>query len=122
MTRSSKPVHEHILDFDDDFERTLRKRRNQQESNPPSPEPDLEEQVLEEEDLTAQVGGEVQGWLWTTVHSKSFPPRVWIMRHHCVSNIPWLPKVKPKSSSYSQVCSTTFQSSIGCPWRIRTNI
>ncbi|CAN6691744.1 unnamed protein product [Malus baccata var. baccata] len=62
MTRSSRPVHEHILDFDDDFERTLRRRRNQQESNPPSPEPDLEEQVLEErEDLTAQVGGEVQG-------------------------------------------------------------
>ncbi|KAM1331215.1 hypothetical protein ACFX14_043846 [Malus domestica] len=49
MTRSSQPVHEHILDFDDDFERTLR-RRNQQESNPPSPEPDLEEQVLEEEE------------------------------------------------------------------------
>ncbi|CAN6573211.1 unnamed protein product [Malus baccata var. baccata] len=62
MTRSSRPVREHILDFDDDFERTLRRRRNQQESNPPSPEPDLEEQVLEEEeDPTAQVGGEVQG-------------------------------------------------------------
>ncbi|CAN6695198.1 unnamed protein product [Malus baccata var. baccata] len=59
---SSQPVREHILDFDDDFERTLRRRRNQQESNPPSPEPDLEEQVLEEEeDPTAQVGGEVQG-------------------------------------------------------------
>ncbi|CAN6712691.1 unnamed protein product [Malus baccata var. baccata] len=62
MTRSSQPVREHILDFDDDFERTLRRRRNQQESNPPSLEPDLEEQVLEEEeDPTAQVGGEVQG-------------------------------------------------------------
>ncbi|CAN6723554.1 unnamed protein product [Malus baccata var. baccata] len=62
MTRSSKPVREHILDFDDDFERTLKRRRNQQESNPPSPEPDLEEQVLgEEEDPTAQVGGEGQG-------------------------------------------------------------
>ncbi|KAM1362778.1 hypothetical protein ACFX2H_027559 [Malus domestica] len=50
MTRSSQPVREHILDFDDDFEKTLRRRRNQQESNPPSPEPDLEEQVLEEEE------------------------------------------------------------------------
>ncbi|KAM1728959.1 hypothetical protein ACFX12_019413 [Malus domestica] len=49
MTRSSQPVREHILDFDDNFERTLR-RRNQQESNPPSPKPDLEEQVLEEEE------------------------------------------------------------------------
>ncbi|CAN6579468.1 unnamed protein product [Malus baccata var. baccata] len=62
MTQSSRPVCEHILDFDDDFERTLRRRRNQQESNPPSPEPDLEEQVLEEEEEpTTQVGGEVQG-------------------------------------------------------------
>ncbi|KAM1754635.1 hypothetical protein ACFX1T_006919 [Malus domestica] len=50
MTRSSQPVREHILDFDDDCERTLRRRRNQQESNPPSHEPDLEEQVLEEEE------------------------------------------------------------------------
>ncbi|CAN6677835.1 unnamed protein product [Malus baccata var. baccata] len=45
MTRSSQPVHEHILDFDDDFERTLRRRRNQQQK----------------EDPTAQVGGEDQG-------------------------------------------------------------
>ncbi|CAN6542445.1 unnamed protein product [Malus baccata var. baccata] len=45
MTRSSRPVHEHILDFDDDFERTLRRRRNQQQK----------------EDPTAQVGGEDQG-------------------------------------------------------------
>ncbi|KAM1721221.1 hypothetical protein ACFX12_022783 [Malus domestica] len=62
MTRSSKPVREHILDFDDDFERTVRRRRNQQESNPPSPEPDLEEQVLEEEEEpTAQMGEQDQG-------------------------------------------------------------
>ncbi|KAM1584562.1 hypothetical protein ACFX1Z_037528 [Malus domestica] len=45
MTRSSRPVREHILDFDDDFERTLRRRRNQQHK----------------EDPTAQVGGEEQG-------------------------------------------------------------
>ncbi|CAN6567510.1 unnamed protein product [Malus baccata var. baccata] len=44
MTRSSRPVREHILDFDDDFERTLRRRRNQQHK----------------EDPTAQVGGEAQ--------------------------------------------------------------
>ncbi|KAB2595522.1 hypothetical protein D8674_030972 [Pyrus ussuriensis x Pyrus communis] len=36
MTRSSKPVREHILDFDDDFERTLRKQKNQQNPTPPS--------------------------------------------------------------------------------------
>ncbi|KAM2192567.1 hypothetical protein ACFX1Q_028236 [Malus domestica] len=45
MTRSSRPVREHILGFDDDFERTLRRRRNQQQK----------------EDPTAQVGGEAQG-------------------------------------------------------------
>ncbi|KAM2016478.1 hypothetical protein ACFX16_046887 [Malus domestica] len=62
MTRSSRPIREHILDFDDDFERTLRRTRNQQEHTPPSPEPDLEEQVLEEEeDPTARVDEEEQG-------------------------------------------------------------
>ncbi|CAN6560744.1 unnamed protein product [Malus baccata var. baccata] len=61
MTRSSHPVREHILDFDDDFERTLRRRRNQQESNPLRLEPNLEEQVPEEEEIpTAQVGEVVQ--------------------------------------------------------------
>ncbi len=56
MTRSSKLVRENILDFDDDFERTLRRTRNQQDHNPPSPEPVFEEQVLEEEEQpTARV-------------------------------------------------------------------
>ncbi|KAM2574822.1 hypothetical protein TB2_006726 [Malus domestica] len=59
MTRSSHKVRENILDFDDDFERNLRRARNQQE---PIPEPDLEEEVLEEEEEpTAQVGEEDQG-------------------------------------------------------------
>ncbi|XP_068344163.1 uncharacterized protein [Pyrus communis] len=62
MTRSSQPIREHILDFDDDFERTLRRTRKQHESNPPSPESDLEEQVLEEEEEpTARVFEEPQG-------------------------------------------------------------
>ncbi|CAN6567639.1 unnamed protein product [Malus baccata var. baccata] len=61
MTQSSHPVREHILDFDDDFERTLRRRRNQQESNLLSLEPNLEEQVPEEEEIpTTQVGEVVQ--------------------------------------------------------------
>ncbi|KAM1389508.1 hypothetical protein ACFX2I_017482 [Malus domestica] len=83
MTRSSRPVHEHILDFDDDFEITLRRRRKQQHK----------------EDPTAQVGGEEQGIAMDNLRSRSLPPRVWIMPHHCVSNIPWLLKVKPKSLS-----------------------
>ncbi|KAM1049243.1 hypothetical protein ACFX2C_028366 [Malus domestica] len=43
MTRSSQPVHKHILDFDDDFERTLRRARNQQEPQPPQPAQIFEE-------------------------------------------------------------------------------
>ena len=50
MTRSSQSIRENILDFDSDFERILRRKRKQHESNPPSPEPNLEEQVLEEEE------------------------------------------------------------------------
>ena len=61
MTRSSQKVCENILDFDDDFERNLRRTRNQQE---PIPEPVLEEDVLEEEEEevpTAQEEEEEQG-------------------------------------------------------------
>ncbi|CAN6700796.1 unnamed protein product [Malus baccata var. baccata] len=46
MTRSSQPVREHIFDFDGDFERTLRRKKKGQESNPPSPKPELEEQEV----------------------------------------------------------------------------
>ncbi|CAN6557345.1 unnamed protein product [Malus baccata var. baccata] len=57
MTRSSQPVREHIFDFDGDFERTLERKKKLQESNPLSPEPDLEEQEVEvEEEPTARVG------------------------------------------------------------------
>ncbi|KAM2710253.1 hypothetical protein EV2_047833 [Malus domestica] len=56
MTRSSHPIREHILDFDDDFERTLRRNRNQQDQ---IPEPEREEHPLEEEDQpTTRVGEE----------------------------------------------------------------
>ncbi|KAM1216918.1 hypothetical protein ACFX2J_013148 [Malus domestica] len=50
MTRSSRPVREHIFDFDSDFERTLRRKKKVQESDPPSPEPELEEQEVEVEE------------------------------------------------------------------------
>ncbi|KAM2536696.1 hypothetical protein TB1_022110 [Malus domestica] len=50
MTRNSHPIREHILDFDDDFERTLRRNRNQQDRNPSIPEPELEEHPLEEKE------------------------------------------------------------------------
>ncbi|KAM2977306.1 hypothetical protein FF2_014259 [Malus domestica] len=61
MTRSSQPVHKHILDFDDDFERILRQARNQQEPQPSQPEPDLEEDKVEEqEEATTRTFEEVQ--------------------------------------------------------------
>ncbi|KAM2187668.1 hypothetical protein ACFX1X_029935 [Malus domestica] len=61
MTRSSQPVREHIFDFDNDFEQTLRKKMNQQESNPPSLDPMLEEEEVEEqEEAMAMVFEEAQ--------------------------------------------------------------
>ncbi|KAM1216969.1 hypothetical protein ACFX2J_013197 [Malus domestica] len=61
MTQSSQPVREHILDFDNDFEWTLRRKRNKQESNPPSPDPVLEEEEVEEQkEATAGIFEEVQ--------------------------------------------------------------
>ncbi|KAM1125210.1 hypothetical protein FF1_040546 [Malus domestica] len=61
MTRSSQPVHKHIFDFDDDFERTLRRARNQQDPQPSQPTPDLEENKVEEqEEAMARTFEEVQ--------------------------------------------------------------
>ncbi|KAM2425867.1 hypothetical protein ACFXTH_000140 [Malus domestica] len=61
MTRSSQPIHENILDFDDDFERTLRRKRNQQKPQPPQPAPDREEdEVQVEEEATTQIFEEEQ--------------------------------------------------------------
>ncbi|KAM1105929.1 hypothetical protein ACFX2B_002822 [Malus domestica] len=60
MTRSSQPVREHIFDFDSDFERTLRRKKRLQKSNPPSPESELEEQEVEiEEEATTRCEEEV---------------------------------------------------------------
>ncbi|KAM1747951.1 hypothetical protein ACFX12_008998 [Malus domestica] len=62
MTRSSQPIRANILDFDDDFERKLRRARNQEEHHPPNSESDLEENVQEdEEEATAWIFEEVQG-------------------------------------------------------------
>ncbi|KAM1631516.1 hypothetical protein ACFX2K_019523 [Malus domestica] len=61
MTRSSQPVHKHIFDFDDDFERTLRRAMNQQEPQSSQPAPDLkEDKVEEQEEATARTFEEVQ--------------------------------------------------------------
>ncbi|KAM1772011.1 hypothetical protein ACFX11_046760 [Malus domestica] len=61
MTRSSQPVHKHIFDFDDDFERTLRRARNQQDPQPSQPAPDLEEDKVEErEEATTRTFEKVQ--------------------------------------------------------------
>ncbi|KAM1006915.1 hypothetical protein ACFX2A_003629 [Malus domestica] len=61
MTRSSQPVHKHIFDFDDDFERTLRRARNQQDPQSSQPTPDLEkDKVEEQEEATTRTFEEVQ--------------------------------------------------------------
>ena len=49
MTRSSHPVQKHISDFDNDFERVLRRTKKQQEAQPSNLEPELEENKVEEE-------------------------------------------------------------------------
>ncbi|CAN6566329.1 unnamed protein product [Malus baccata var. baccata] len=62
MTRSSQTIRANIMDFDDDFERNLRRARNQQEHHPPNSESDLEENVQEEEEeAMAGIFEEVQG-------------------------------------------------------------
>ena len=48
MTRSSQTILENILDFDDDFERTLRRKRKTLEPDPPSPSSEVEIKKQEE--------------------------------------------------------------------------
>ncbi|CAN6707332.1 unnamed protein product [Malus baccata var. baccata] len=55
MTRSYNPVHEHILDFEDDFERELRRKRKNPEPSESSSNSEAEVEI-EEEEPTAQVG------------------------------------------------------------------
>ena len=50
MTRSSQPVCAHILEFDDDFERTLRRKRKNPEPSPPISEAESEEEEVAEEE------------------------------------------------------------------------
>ncbi|KAM1019176.1 hypothetical protein ACFX2C_040717 [Malus domestica] len=59
MTQSSHPVREHILDFDDDFERELRRKRKNPEPSESSSNSEAESE-FEEEGPTAIVGEVVQ--------------------------------------------------------------
>ncbi|CAN6679403.1 unnamed protein product [Malus baccata var. baccata] len=62
LPRSSQTIRANILEFDDNFERKLRRARNQQEHHPPNSESDLEEYVQEEEEeATAWIFEAVQG-------------------------------------------------------------
>ncbi|CAN6573186.1 unnamed protein product [Malus baccata var. baccata] len=55
MTRSSHPIREHILDFDDDFERELRRKKKNLEPSKSSSNSKAEVE-FEEEEPTARVG------------------------------------------------------------------
>ncbi|CAN6716633.1 unnamed protein product [Malus baccata var. baccata] len=55
MTRSSHPIREHILDFDDDFERELKQKRKNLEPSESSSISEAEVE-FEEEEPTARVG------------------------------------------------------------------
>ncbi|KAM1664409.1 hypothetical protein ACFXTN_039932 [Malus domestica] len=55
MTRSSHPIREHILDFDDDFERELRRKRKNPEPSESSSNSEVEVEI-EKEEPTVRVG------------------------------------------------------------------
>ncbi|KAM2539881.1 hypothetical protein TB2_025130 [Malus domestica] len=59
MTRSSHPIREHILDFNDDFERELRRKRKNPEPSESSSHSEAESE-FEEEESTERVGEVVQ--------------------------------------------------------------
>ncbi|KAM1000078.1 hypothetical protein ACFX1S_006895 [Malus domestica] len=55
MTRSSQPISAHILEFDDDFEQTLRRKRKQPKPNPPSSSSESKFEEKEEEEQAMAV-------------------------------------------------------------------
>ncbi|CAN6679072.1 unnamed protein product [Malus baccata var. baccata] len=55
MTRSSQPVRAHISEFDDNFERTLRRKRKVPEPSPPSSSSESEFEVKEETEKDMEV-------------------------------------------------------------------
>ncbi|KAM1315782.1 hypothetical protein ACFX2F_019508 [Malus domestica] len=50
MTRSSQTVHAHILDFNDDFERDLKRKRKHPEPSEPSSSSEAESEFEEVEE------------------------------------------------------------------------
>ncbi|KAM2160665.1 hypothetical protein TB1_043012 [Malus domestica] len=60
MTRSSHPIREHILDFDDDFERELRRKRKNPEPSESSSNSEAELYFEEEEEQPTATVGEVE--------------------------------------------------------------
>ena len=83
MTRSSQLVCGHILEFDDDFERTLRRKRKQPEFNPPSSSSEEEE---EEQDMAVD-----------NEQSRNFQPQDWTMPSLFAFNTLGQLKAKPMS-------------------------
>ncbi|KAM1432853.1 hypothetical protein ACFXTO_015348 [Malus domestica] len=49
MTRSSQPIRSNILEFDNDFEQTFRRKRKQPKPSPPSSDSEFEEEEEEEQ-------------------------------------------------------------------------
>ncbi|KAM2044925.1 hypothetical protein ACFX1T_009185 [Malus domestica] len=98
MTRSTHPVREHILDFDDDFERELRRKRKNPEPSESSSNSEAEVEIEEEEPMAKWVKLR-QSWHKTIVQSRSSRLRDWTMLHLYVFNIRRLPKERPRNSS-----------------------
>ncbi|KAM1249535.1 hypothetical protein ACFX2G_032890 [Malus domestica] len=92
MTRSSEPIHKHIRDFDDDFERTLRRARNQQEPQPSQHAPDLgKDKVAEQKEPTAQVVKEDPNMATDNRTIKQLSASGLDNALPYASNTPWLP-------------------------------
>ncbi|KAM1349385.1 hypothetical protein ACFX10_003528 [Malus domestica] len=90
MTRSSQTVHAHILDFNDDFERDLRRKRKHTEPSEPSSSSEAETEFEEvEEEVMAADNRTI----------KELSASGLTNAHHYAFNTPRLPKARPMNSS-----------------------
>ncbi|KAM2252602.1 hypothetical protein ACFX1S_007093 [Malus domestica] len=99
MTPSSLPIREHILDFDDYFERELRRKRKNPKPSESNSNSEATVEFEEEENPRQEWVKWRKPWHKTIVQSRSFRLRDWTMPHLYVFNIPRLPKERSRNSS-----------------------
>ncbi|KAM2162755.1 hypothetical protein ACFX1Q_040510 [Malus domestica] len=117
MTRSSHLVREHILDFDDDFERELRRKRKNLEPSESSSHSKAESE-FEEEEPTARVGEVMQDMAVDNRMINELSVSGLDNAAPLCIQYPATAQGKTEEFKLKSSLFTIFRSTMGCPWKI----